>query len=86
MTTQTEEEYTMSLKEFFRAGIDNFIKKHGFKSDYAAMKACGLNENSIPNIRKTGGLSMRTFLKLGHGVGYSGNLINIIIRVLGDFK
>ena len=85
MTTQTE--FNTSLLEVdVSAGIDNFIKKHGFKTDYAAMKACGLNENSIPNIRKTGGLSLKTLLKLGKGAGYTGREINIIIRVLGDFK
>lgn len=84
MTTPTEFNTTL-LEVDISSGIDNFIKKHKFSNDFAVMKKCGLNQNTIPNIRKTGGLSIKTMLKLGYGVGYTGRELNIIIRVLGDF-
>lgn len=80
-------EFDVSLLEVdVSTGIDNYMAKHGFTSDYKAGVAAGINDNSIGAIRNTGGCTLRTLLKLGLGAGYKGSNLNIMIRVLKDFK
>lgn len=75
-----------SLKDEISKGIDTYMRKHGFSSDYKAGVSAGINDNSIGAIRNTGGCTAQTLLRLGIGAGYNGNNLNIMIRVLQDFK
>lgn len=79
-------EYNTALIEVeISAGIDKFLKKHGFTTDYQCQKACGLNAGNVGMIRKNGGLTVKTLFKLGHGVGYKGNWFQVAAKVLKDF-
>jgi len=84
-------EFEVSLLEVdVSTGINNYAKKmaikNGFTTDYQIEKACGFHPGNINAIRKSGGCSMLSLYKLGLGAGYKGNNINIMIRVLKDFK
>lgn len=80
-------EFNTSLMEVeISQGIDNFMSKHGFNTDYQCGKACDLNDNTFNGIRKSGGVSASTLYKLGCGVGYKGKALKIANRVLRDFE
>lgn len=80
-------EFDVSLLEVeISNGIDNYMAKHGFTTDYQAEKACGFHPGNVGTIRNNGGGSYVSLLKFGLGAGYKGSNLNIMIRVLKDFK
>ena len=84
MTNKTE--YNTPLIEVeISAGIEKFLQKHGFTTDYQCQKTCGLSAGNVAMIRKNGGLSVKTLHKLGEGVGYKGNISQVCSKVLKDF-
>ena len=91
MPKNKENEFNVSMLELdISKGIDLFIMKHGFTTDYQCEKACGLNDNSIRMIRKAGSVTLKTMYRLGRGVGYKARAnkseIGIVCRVIKDFE
>lgn len=91
MSRPKTNEFDTSLMEVeISQGIDNFMSKHGFKTDYQCGKACDLNDNAFNNMRKSGGISAISLYKLGLGVGYKARKgksnMSVIVKVLKDFE
>ena len=80
------------LKNEVTQGIEAFKAKHGRSinddmsplTNYQVQKLASLPAKAIDTITASGGITIKTLYKMGVGVGYKGEEINIVIRVLKD--